>query len=100
MLADKFKDYLTNPITVGYFNKVDNNRSLCESTESTPLDVYRQYYLDNKSILDQAIVEPADDNIPVDFVRYMGKNANGEEQEKKTASLQVVQEFSVSPTKR
>lgn len=66
MLADKLKDYLTNPINVGYFNKPANNKALCDSIESTPLDVYNWYKTANADAL-KADPEPANADVPVEF---------------------------------
>ena len=98
MLSNKLKEYLTNYINVGYFNKPAKNAEICTKLGVTPKDVYDQYMADNAEFIEGATIYPGqpDDKIattddsPVDFIKYMGKDDKGQPKEKKMPSPEAV----------
>lgn len=88
-LSNALKQYLTNPVNVGYF-QYDNNMVLCEGLGVTPQEVYDQYMADNAPYIEG---DPETDaNVPCPFYRYMYINDEEEEVEGKLAAPEYVRE--------
>ena len=98
MLSNKLKEYLTNYINVGYFNKPEKNAAICEKLGVTPKQVYDQYMADNAEFIEGATIYPGQpddkiattDDAPVDFIKYMGKDDKGQPKEKKMPAPEAV----------
>ena len=97
MLSNKLKEYLTNYINVGYFNKPEKNAALCEKIGTTPKAVYDQFMADNEELMVGDIV-PANpdeknataDDSPSDFYWYEGEDDKGQPKMKKLPTPEVV----------
>ena len=90
MLSNSLKQYLTNPVNVGYF-QLANNLKLCGKLGVEPIDVYNQYIKDNADIIANGVVENTDE-APVAFIRYMGHDTSYNPKEEKLAAPEVVAE--------